>query len=123
MEPVSARHLWHGTLSDMSGTHGTALPHHTYERSPHATLRHQLNITGPCRVEQNIDMPDAWNGGDIIHNHTRYICGTGSVPLLLPSGTCDCILRLKGYGGLGEVTKTHHTGFSTETVLGNHPYG
>lgn len=113
-----AHHLWHGTLPDMSGTHGTTLPHHTYERSPHPTLRHQLNITGPCRVEQNIDIPDAWNGRDIIRNHTRYICGKGSVPLLLPDGTCDCILRPRGYGGPGEVTKTHRTGFSTETRPG-----
>jgi hypothetical protein len=113
-----ARHLWHGALSDMTGIHGTVLLHQTYERSPRPTLHHQLNITGPCRVEQNIDMPDAWNGGDIIRNHTRYICGTGSVPLLLPNGTCDCILRPKGYGGPEEVTKTHCTSFSTGSSPG-----
>jgi hypothetical protein len=119
MEPVSARlTIFGSTLPDMTGAHGTTLSHHIHERSPHPTLRHRLNITGPCCVEQNIDMPDAWNGGDIIHNHTCYISGTGSVPLLLPNGTCDCILHPKGYGGLGEVTKTHHTSLSTETRPG-----
>jgi hypothetical protein len=122
MEPVSARLAIFGTIPYLTRPGLMVQPCHIALMSgPHTRHCRQLNITRPCRVEQNIDMPDAWNGGDIIRSHTRYICGTGSAPLPLPNATCVCNLRPKGYGGPGEVTKTHPTGFSTETRPGQPP--
>jgi hypothetical protein len=85
-----------------------------------------VNITGPCRVEQNIDSPDSWNGGDKIQNHTRYVCITSSVPLLLNNGTCDCISRRSmhptGHYGMVEVTKTFDTTLSLLDASRHKPF-
>ena len=67
--------------------------------------------TGPCRVDENVGQPDGWNGGDLVHNNTRYICMTGSQPAVQPNGTCDCSPR--GYGISTYGTNTVPTTLST----------
>jgi hypothetical protein len=119
-----------GVSPGMTGASPQQVPHETLTPISHQTPSSHLgpyppfhvNITGHCRVEQNIDSPDSWNGGDKIQNHTRHICMTGSVPLLSNNGSCDCISRstthTTGHDGTGKMAKTFDTPFSTIHATG-----
>jgi hypothetical protein len=89
-------------------------------REPYPPFR--LEITGNCRVEQKIDLPEQSNNGDLIRNHTRYVCITGSFLSLLKTGTRDCIkphtMLSTAHVGSGEITKMT---FSTVHLTGQGP--
>jgi hypothetical protein len=123
----------YGVSPDMTEAPLQQVPHETLTLLPHQTPSSplgpyqpfHLKITGPCRFEHEIDSPDSWNGENKIQNYTRYICMTGSVPLLFNNGTCDCISRrtthTTGHDGTGKVTKTFDTAFSTVHTNGRAP--
>ena len=90
------------------------LPDHTTAIRSHTE---ETGITRPCRVEDGVHEPDAWNCGDLIRNHTRFICQTGYQPML-QNGTCNCTPRREPYCKSDEYTMTFHTTLTTVYVAG-----
>lgn len=119
-----------GLLVETTGALGRPLPDGSIKSMSHETRTaiqdpyppSHLEITGNCRVEDRIDLPDQSNNGDLIRDHTRYICMTGYFPFLLENGACECIkshtMVPTAHVGSGEITKTT---FSTVHLTGQGP--